>query len=49
MKHREQELVNHYTPGVQKMCADFGIKAPQNPKSIDELLSPLVGLITRIE
>jgi hypothetical protein len=45
LQRRERELVEYYTPGVQKMCKNFGMTPPNDPKTLDELLAPLAGMM----
>jgi hypothetical protein len=46
LQQREQQLVRHYAPGVTKMCKDFGITPPTDPKSIEEMLAPVMKMAT---
>ena len=43
---REKALVEKYKSEVERVCKDFGIVAPQDPKTLDQLFRPLGKLIT---
>lgn len=49
LQQREQQLVQHYAPGVKQVCKDFGLQPPADPKSIDDLIAPLVKLVTKVD
>jgi hypothetical protein len=49
LQQRERQLVQHYAPGVKKICVDFGVQPPADPKSIEELVEPLTKIVTRLQ
>jgi hypothetical protein len=49
LQQREQQLVQHYAPGVKQMCKDFGMTPPVDPKSIEEMLAPLMKMVTGVQ
>lgn len=48
LERREKALVEEYKPEVERLCEDFGIVAPQDPQTLDQLFRPLFKLATDV-
>ncbi len=46
---REQELVRRYAPNVERICEEFGVVLPSDPATIEELMAPLLRLVTGLD
>ena len=46
LERREKAFVEMYKPEVERVCQDFGIEAPQDPQTLDQLFRPLGKLFT---
>ncbi len=49
VRRREQELVRQYTPELERICEEFGIEAPSSPATIEELVAPLLELVSGLD
>ena len=48
VQRREQQFVDRYSPQVTQICDEFAVDPPLNPTTVDDLIVPLVKIVTRI-
>jgi len=50
LQRREQAIVHRYEPVVDRICKDFGLEdGPRDPRTFEELLDPLSGLLKDLD
>ena len=49
LRAREQLLVQRLRPQLEKLYQDFGTPSPRDPKTLEELIQPLIKLSGPLE
>ncbi len=44
VRAREEEIVKGLSPHLQRLCTDFGAQYKRNPRTIEELVEPLIHI-----